>query len=923
MNHPQKNKGAVHKPTERAPGGGLRPAAAWVLASLAFGAYGPAWSADDASVAALQAEVARLRAALQKSEQQLAAQPAGVGEKAATPVAPAVEAKPAAASAELDAVVVRRKPPIEKVQEETKSISVVGGDELERLDATNITEVLRRVGNVQFNYGNPRTGSLTMRGITTGSSDQIDPSVGVLLDGVSLGYTPLVNGYVFVDIDTADVTRGPQGVTGGKQSTVGRISFKTKAPSFTPEAEASVTFGEWNTVNTTAIAGGPVVDGLLAWRGTFRREQAEGPWDNAFPDLRGRTSYQNVDRTFGRVQFLLTPTDDFSAKLSVERQPKGSEFVNGLSVRSPEPATFSNGVARPATSVDTNYKKYLRPWFGNDNTYWNTARDYYQYPAFLDNNGAIITGSWGETLNLDWKVAGHQLQSITGHRQHWFSAANDEGTPFDVTKSGGYITNYRQISQEFKLISDKGKIVDYQGGLYYLATDNDSLTRTRYGSDAGAFQANDTLYNSLAGTAAGQSLLRDSLNSAYKATETYVKNKTQGIYAKADWHLTEPTTLTTGYRYSQEDRRTFQGVFLRDPGTGADLTTAFGTSSTTSAVLGTTAAASAANRLAQRYFGTTYAGLSAAQQNQLRDAARVRNGTLSPAGLYDTVSAPAWDGNVQTGELTLSHKFDDNLTVFGSYQYGEKGGMSQVASNGTTSNVDKEKVNGYEVGFRASSPDKSLLINANAFLNDIKNFQTTVNVADPVATAVNQATTSCVGQDCQAFQAIVGNLPGVRVKGLEVDAAYSGVKNFNFRVAAAYNDARYAKDTILAFPNEWDTTGVTSRYFNAKGQALNNAPKLTAKLGVDYRLPVFGDKIFHASANYAYSTAYNTSPSSYDRMPAFGILDLGVGIGRKDGLFDVNLIAKNALNEDAHVPGWGSYTPRLPRWFGVTFNAKL
>ncbi|WP_234085148.1 TonB-dependent receptor [Azonexus sp. R2A61] len=910
----------------------LKPVTAWVVASIAVGALGPAWAADEKSVSELQAEVARLRAALQASES-LLAEKSGNSQAANESLAGAgAAASSSAATTELEAVVIRRQSTVEKLQEETKSVSAVSGEELERLGATNITEVLRRVGNVQFNYGNPRTGSLTMRGITTGSSDQIDPSIGTVLDGVSLGYTPLVNGYIFVDIDTAEVSRGPQGSAGGKQASIGGIRFKTKAPSFTPEAEASITLGEWNTLNATAIVGGPVVDGLLAWRGTFRREQADGPWNNQFPDLEERGTYQNVDRNFGRVQFLLTPTDNFNAKLSVERQPKGGEYVNGLSIRSPQPATYSDGTARPLNLVDATYKKYLRSWFSNSSVTWDTARDYYKYPANVDNNGSIMTSSTGETLNLDWTVAGHRFESITGHRTHWFSAANDEGTPYDITKSGGYITEYKQKSQEFRILSDKNnKLVDYVAGLFYLSSQNDSLTRTRYGSDAGAFQAAEgtptSPYNVLIADGTGQALLRDSLNLAYKGTQTYVNNKTQGAYAKADWHLAEPTTLTTGYRFSTENRETSQGVLLLDPGVGGDLTTAFGNSATTAGLAGGADAALAADRLAQRYFGSaaSYATLTPAQQTQLIQAARVRNGTLQPGSLYGVKAAPTWQGPIRSYELALAQKFGDNFTLFGSYQYGEKGGMSQISTAGVTSNVEKERINGYELGFRASTPGKTLFLNANVFLNDIRDFQTTVYEADPVQTAANIAGGTCTGADCQAFASRVGNLPGVRVKGLEVDAFYTGIQNFNFRIAAAYNDARYSKDTWLPFPNEQNpgTLPASARYYNAKGDALNNAPKFQAKLGFDYRLPVFGNKVFHASANYAYTTSYQTSSSIYDKMPAHGILDLGIGIGRRDGLFDINLIAKNALDEDAHVAGWDGYTPRLPRWLGVTISTKL
>lgn len=826
----------------------------------------------------------------------------------------------------LEAIVVKhkRKQTLEKVQDVPSSISVVSGEDLERLNATTITEVLRRVGNVNFNYGNPRTGSLTLRGITTGSSDQIDPTVGAVLDGVSLGYTPLVNGYVFIDLDTVDVTRGPQGTQGGKPSNIGRITFKTKEPTFTPEAQISQTFGQWNTLQTTAIVGGPVVDGLLAWRGSFQRDQSEGPWKNEFPDLKGRGNYQNTDRTFGRVQFLLTPSTDFSAKLSVENQPKGGEFVNGLSIKHPEPVTFSDGVARPSAAIDTTYKKYLRNWFNTDNTYWNTARDYYQYPVYLDNNGSIITSSKGATANLIWHVHQYQIESITGYRNHWFSAANDEGTPFDITKSGGYITEYSQLSQELRLSSDKGNKIDYATGLYFLSTDNDSLgSRTRYGSDAGAFQASDALYNSLSTSAVGQTLLRDSLNQAYKSTQAYVKNKSAAIYANADWHLTEPVTLSAGYRLSHEQRRTEQGVLLLDAGVGADFTTAFGNSATTTGLVAT--GGEAADRLAQRYFGSTWSSLSTSQQNLLRDAARVRNGTLTPASLYAVKAAPTWEGNLTNWNVSIANIFTPQLTGYSTVQYGEKGGMSQIAANGTTSLVDKEQTTGYELGLRSNWLDRTLILNVDVFLNNLKNFQTTINLPDPVATAAYKASNPSVSDaDAQQYQSVVGNLPKVVVKGLELDAAYTGIKNLTLNVAAAYNDARYGAETWLAKPNEIDSTAkVFQKYYNAKGEVLNNAPKVTANLGVDYRLPVFSDKVFHTSANYKYTSSYHTSPSSYDVFKAYGLLDLGVGIGRKDGAFDVNVVAKNVLNASYHVEGWSSYTPSLPRWLGVTFSAKI
>ncbi|WP_229007744.1 TonB-dependent receptor [Methylophilus sp. Leaf408] len=916
------------------------------VAGLSLTAVNPVYAADDQEVNELRQEVERLKQALSRSEKALAE------EKSAKPGSEKVDTEPTTIQQpqqaqttppedanELDSLVVtaRKKNVLERIKDKPASISIVSGEELDRFQATNITEVLRRVGNVNFNYGNPRTGSLTLRGITTGSSDQIAPTVGVLIDGVGIAYTPLANGYIYTDIDTVDVTRGPQGTAGGLSSNIGRVTFKTKEPTFKPVASVAQTFGEWHTSKTQAVIGGPVIDDLLAWRGSFVREQQEGPFKEQFPDFEGRGSYQNTDRTFGRIQFLLTPSENFNAKLSYELQPKGSEFVNGNTVRHPEPRTFSNGVARPGSNVDTAYNKYVnRAWFNRDPTVWNPSTDYYKYMTNTDNNGAIITSSEGLTANLYLNALGHEFKSITGWRNHWFSASNDEGTPYDITKSGGYITDFKQLSQEFRFnsIKDENSLVDYQGGLLYLKTDNHSLgSRTRYGNDAGAFQANDGLYTSLSASAAGQALLRDSLNLAYKSQNTIVENKSIGANAQADWHLSKPLTLTTGYAVSFEDRSTTQGVFLLDPGVGGDLTTAFGNSATTTTVGGSAAAQAAADRLAQRYFGTTYNDLiddpldtaNIARANQLRDAARVRNGTLQPGSLYNYRKAKPWDGAVHSAVVTLTDKLSDNISVYGSLQYGEKAGISQMSAAGLAALVDKEKTTGVEFGLRSALLNNELLLNANVYVNEIRDFQTTIATPDANLTLQNASTTSCVGAACQGYSSQVGNVPKVRAKGIELDATYLGLEHFNFRLAAAYNDARYADDAFFAFPSERSTVGLqpSQLFYNAKGDTLVQSPKFTSNLYAGYNLPVFGNYVFHADANYKYFSSYNISTSSYDKVDAYGLLDLGVGIGRRDGLFDANVLVKNAFDKEYNPYGFASYTPSLPRWIGVVFSSKL
>lgn len=58
-------------------------------------------------------------------------------------------------------------------------------------------------------------------------------------------------------------------------------------------------------------------------------------------------------------------------------------------------------------------------------------------------------------------------------------------------------------------------------------------------------------------------------------------------------------------------------------------------------------------------------------------------------------------------------------------------------------------------------------------------------------------------------------------------------------------------------------------------------------------------------------------------MDAYGLVDFGIGLGREDGRFDVNVVVKNLLDtEYKYSSTWTSYVPGTPRWYGVTFSGK-
>lgn len=834
-------------------------------------------------------------------------------QSAPAPAAAASAADTPAEAPALDAVTVHSRNRIERLQDVPVSVSVVTGAELERLDAYGVGAIAKRAANVSWNIGNQRTSSLSIRGIgKIGQTEAQDPSVGVIFDGVSYGYNALTSSFDFVDIDTIEVARGPQGTLQGKNASVGSITINTKRPSFTPTADYTLAFNKNNGVLGVAAIGGPVIDDLLAWRGTFSVDRQQGARVNAYN--RDQT-YTNTDRVSGRVQFLLKPGDDFSARFEGDIQPRAGETTNGNSRFSPTPATYADGVANPlATDAST---RLARSWFTNNPGYG--LADYY---AGIDNDAqhALVTGSDGLTAEVNWKIPnGQTLTSITAWKSYHFDAVNDEGTPFDVYRNaGGFWNDYHQASQELRISSAVGGFVDYQAGLYFIKVDNSATYNRAWGGDAGAWFASSAQYKTLDSTAAGQLLMRDSLanlSMAYNspAGRQTIQNKSGAVFAQANWHVTERLTLTTGARLTHENRTNVSSSYVINPGDGADLAD-FGS--------GDTALRDAA---AAKYFGAgrTYASLTAAELAQVKAAQAIRSANTGV--LFGPTAAKPFRANQPALVLSPSFKVSPDVTTYASYQHGEKAGIAQLV-NGVSTPAAAEKTNSLELGVKSALLDKTLILNADVFDTLIHDYQQAVQVVDAYTTASkNDGTTY--------YTSATGNAPKVGVSGLEIDGVYAGIPRATLRFSGAYNKAVYKNFPNSAQPVEnGDLTSAVpgvhpaEPYRSVNGRTLAGAPRFTFNVGLDYGQPVLADKLAHVSANVAYSSRYNTDValSKYAVVGAQALVDLALGAGKRDKSFDVSVIVKNLFdNQTPQSRTWNSLTPATPRTYGIQFTGKL
>lgn len=873
----------------------------------------------------------------------------------------------------LGAVTVRSRNRIEKLQDVPLSISVIQGSELERLGVTGIADITKRAANISWNQGNQRTSSISIRGIgKIGQTEAQDPSVGVIVDGVSYAYNALTSSFDFVDIDTIEVSRGPQGTLLGKNTSVGNIIFNTRRPSFTPSADFSLSFREGDGVFATAALGGGIVDNLLAWRGTFSVNRGTGDLANHYNK---DVTYTNTDRVSGRVQFLLTPRDDLKLLARFDLQPRAGETTNGRNFNFDTPDYYDSGAK--VDKSNSTYAKLARRWFSDVKSY--TAAD---YNNTINNDSArpLVTGSRGASLTADWDVAGHTLTSITAYKDYHFNAYNDDGTPFDVSRNaGGYWNDYRQFSQELRLSSRVGGFVDYQAGLYFIHAKNDSTYNIGYGNDAGAWYASPSQYSALDADGAGRYLMLSSIANLRLASNStaghqFIDNKSAALFGQANWHFDDRITLTTGVRVTRENRNnlgssyildngsapeldpsSFNGVTLGgfdayfnsakptpnlpantlDPatryvlngnvvtsGTAGAVAVAPGAVALTTDATNATTAQAQADYAAKKYFGAAnFAALTLAQKKELFYAQQIRRARLGV--LFNPTPAQPYKATQPTVTLSPSYKFTTDITGYFSFQHGEKAGIAQFY-NGVSAPVKAEKTNNFEFGVKSALLNRTLILNADVFLTKIRDYQQAVRAYDDYTTAQNVAAgiTPPV-----AYASITGNVPKVKVSGLEVDGVYAGIPNTTIRFSGAYNRAIYEKFPNSAFPAEQgDLVTSATPYKDISGSVMPGAPKLTGNLGIDYQLPIFGDKVFHTSANVAVTSGFysDTALSRFSWIGKSALVDAAIGIGKLNKSFDVSLIVKNLFNDGTPLAkSWSSVTPAIPRNVGIEFTGRL
>ena len=231
-----------------------------------------------------------------------------------------------------------------------------------------------------------------------------------------------------------------------------------------------------------------------------------------------------------------------------------------------------------------------------------------------------------------------------------------------------------------------------------------------------------------------------------------------------------------------------------------------------------------------------------------------------------------------------------------------------------TAVVDPERNTTYEAGLKTLLFGRRLVLNANLYRTEVRDFQ---------ATVVDSAQTV-------ALRGYLSNIPRVVVQGFEADADALVARDLSVRASVAYADGEYDRYSAGPCPLERQTAATAA--CDLSGRRLSGVSRWAISAGVSYARPI-GD------AGQAVLQLYSNSRSGYDGDPSlsrftyirgYNVTNASLGFRSNEG-WELGVFARNLLGADyiqnltiqAGNSGLILGSPSDPRTVGATFRVRI
>lgn len=343
-------------------------------------------------------------------------------------------------SADAGEIIVTAQKRAERLQDVPRTVDVVTGDAIEKLNLRNFTEIAQLAPGLSLDASEPTTSKITLRGVGFDPGSASSPTVDAYFNETPLDLNSAFR--ALYDVGQIEVLRGPQGTLRGRTSPSGAITIASRRADLRDiGGYAQQTFTTQEGINTQGALNVPIVNDVLAVRvaGLFDRNIGLG----------GRNIANGVDDR-DRTE---------SARASVAFRPLSSltlnatyQYMNNRTTSSPLLFTLPGQTTNPILTPGDRTAKVTRPGL-------------YGYKAHLV--------SW----SADWDLGAAALSYIGGYQKIDRSRDTDiayGGSLPGFSQAQTFNSDYRQFSQELRLTSTGARFWNYLFGGYY--EDSESST---------------------------------------------------------------------------------------------------------------------------------------------------------------------------------------------------------------------------------------------------------------------------------------------------------------------------------------------------------------------------------------------------------------------------------------------------------------
>ncbi len=424
-----------------------------------------------------------------------------------------------------DIIVVTARRRAEEVQDVPISISVVDSKAIEQTGAYNLSRLTQLQPTVQFFSSNPRNTAVNIRGIGAPfglTNDGIEQGVGFYIDQVY--YNRIASTTLdFNDVERVEVLRGPQGTLYGKNTTAGAINITTRKPSFTPEAKAEISVGNYGFKQAKASVSGPLAENVAA-RFAVTSTSRNGTIYNTAKD-----QFVNSQDNLGlRAQFLWKASDTLDLTLTGDYNVQDPKCCVQIYVRT---GTTQRPLNRQFAALSAAFN-YAPP-----------STDAFDRLTDLDADLRARNEHGGVSLVAEKELGNGTLTSVTAWRYWDWRPRNDRDfTGLPITTKSNNPTRQKQFTQEFRY-AQSGETMDFVGGLFAFHQKIHTTGVQEQGLAASRWLINPT--NALANDPSV-------LNGLTANNDIRLSNTSLAAFGQLSWHVTDRLKIQPGLRVNYD-----------------------------------------------------------------------------------------------------------------------------------------------------------------------------------------------------------------------------------------------------------------------------------------------------------------------------------------------------------------------------------